>query len=115
MSTLQRFCMTLDLQENPDLIGEYIDWHKKDQIWPEIPAGIRAAGIVEMEIYRIGNHLFMIIEADAGFDFKRNMEYLSHLPRQAEWEAFVSKYQKSDPGQTSKDKWQLMEKIFSLD
>jgi L-rhamnose mutarotase len=115
MIPTQRFCMTLDLQDDPELIKEYEQWHQKDHIWPEIPDGIRNVGIRQMEIYRMGNRLFMIIEAGPDFDFDRDMERLAHLPRQAEWEDFVSHYQKAGTNETSKDKWKLMEKIFSLD
>jgi len=115
MNPAQRICLTLDLQEDPDLISDYIHWHEKRHIWPEIPQGIRAVGIRQMEIYRLGNRLFMIIEAGPEFDFERDMRRLATLSRQQEWEAFISKYQKSQPGETSSEKWKLMEKIFDLD
>jgi L-rhamnose mutarotase len=115
MKPVQRICLSLELKEDPDLIGEYIYWHQKDHIWPEIPEGIRAAGISRMEIYRLGNRLFMIIEAGPEFDFERDMKRLAGFPRQQEWEAFVSAFQKSLPGETSSEKWKLMEKIFSLE
>ena len=114
MEFLQRFCLTLDLQEEQELIREYLHWHEKEHIWPEIPEGIKEAGIQKMEIYRLGSRLFMIIEAGPGFDFDRDMSRLSTLPRQQEWEAFVSKFQKSLPGESSAEKWKVMQKIFEL-
>ena len=114
MTGIQRYCLTLDLREDPELIVEYRHWHEKQNIWPEIPAGIKAAGILGMEIYLLGNRLFMIIEAGPGFDFARDMKLLAILPRQQEWEAFVSKFQKSVPGERSAEKWKLMERIYSL-
>jgi len=115
MKSLQRYCLTLELQEDPEMIREYIHWHENDHIWREIPAGIKAVGIQRMEIYRLGNRLFMILEAGPDFDFSRDMERLSTLPRQAEWEAFVSKYQESASGEKSVEKWKLMERIFTLE
>ena len=114
MNQTQRFCLTLDLRDDPELINEYLYWHRKENIWPEIPAGIKAAGIVNMEIYRLGCRLFMIIEAGPGFDFARDMERLGNLPRQQEWEAFVSRFQHALPGKNSAEKWMLMERIFEL-
>jgi L-rhamnose mutarotase len=114
MNQTQRFCLTLDLRNDPELIREYLYWHDQANIWPEIPAGIKAAGIRNMEIYRLDHRLFMIIEAGPGFDFTRDMEYLASLPRQKEWEEFVSKFQESLPGEKSAEKWKLMEKIFEL-
>jgi L-rhamnose mutarotase len=114
MNTAKRYCLTLSLKEDPDLISEYMHWHEKDHIWPEIPEGIRAVGIEQMEIYRFGSILFMIIEGSPEFDFEKDMKRLASFPGQQEWEAFVSKYQKSLPGETSSEKWKLMEKIFDL-
>ena len=114
MNPTQRFCLTLELREDPDLVSEYLYWHKMENIWPEIPAGIKAAGIENMEIYRLDNRLFMIIEAGPGFDFARDMERLSSMPRQEEWEAFVSRFQKSLPGENPAEKWKLMDKIYCL-
>jgi L-rhamnose mutarotase len=111
----QRFCLTLELKDNLRLITEYEHWHKSENIWPEIPAGIKEVGIQSMEIFRLGIRLFMIIEAGSEFDFERDMAKLATLPRQQEWEAFVSRFQKSAPGKTSSEKWKLMEKIFELD
>jgi len=112
---MTRFCLTLDLKEDPELIREYIHWHKPENIWPEIPAGIKEVGIQSMEIYLLGTRLFMIIEASPEFNFDRDMARLATLPRQQEWEAFVSKFQKSAPGEASSEKWNRMERIFELD
>jgi len=111
---MQRFCLTLDLKDDAALIQEYQYWHMSEHIWPEIPKGIREVGIVDMEIYLLGTRLFMIIEAKEGFDFDRQMALLAELPRQKEWEAFVSKFQKSEAGATSSEKWKLMDRIFKL-
>jgi L-rhamnose mutarotase len=105
----------LDLKEDSQLIKEYEHWHKPANIWPEIPAGIKEVGIQTMEIFRLGNRLFMIIEAGPKFDFDRDMSKLATLPRQREWEAFVSRFQKSALGETSSEKWKMMKKIFRLE
>jgi L-rhamnose mutarotase len=114
METMQRFCLTLDLRDDPELISEYLYWHRKENIWPEIPEGIKAVGIRSMDIYLLGNRLFMIIEAGPGFDFNRDMARLATLPRQAEWENFVSRFQVSEPGSGSAEKWKRMDQIFAL-
>ena len=110
----KRYCLTLDLKDNPELIKEYKYWHEAHHIWPEIPKGIREVGITDMEIYLLGTRLFMIVETKPGFDFDSQMGKLSELPRQKEWEAFVSKFQKSSPDAKSSEKWKLMERIFKL-
>jgi L-rhamnose mutarotase len=110
----KRYCLTLDLKNDSTLIREYRHWHMSENIWPEIPKGIREVGIVDMEIYLLGTRLFMIMETAPGFDFDRDMAKLSGLPRQKEWEAFVAKFQQSLPGARSSEKWKLMDRIFKL-
>lgn len=114
MDKNKRFCLTLDLKDNPALIREYRFWHQPEIIWPEIPEGIRKVGIVDMEIYLLEYRLFMIIETVPEFDWQKDMEVLAELPRQKEWEAFVSKFQMTSPDAVSADKWKLMERIFKL-
>ena len=109
-----RYCLTLDLKDNPELIKEYRFWHEGNHIWPEIPKGIREVGITDMEIYLLGTRLFMIMETKPDFDFDKQMGKLSDLPRQKEWEAFVSKYQRTSADAKSSEKWKLMERIFKL-
>ena len=110
----RRYCMTLELKDDPELIAEYESWHQPDKIWKEIPEGIREVGIIDSEIYRFGTTMFMILTVPADFDFETQMTKLAGLPRQAEWEDFMSKYQASKPGESSADKWKKMERIFKL-
>ncbi len=62
-SGFKRYCLTLDLKDDPKLIEEYKYWHQSNHIWSEIPQGIREVGITDMEIYLLGTRLFMILEA----------------------------------------------------
>ena len=58
---VKRYCRTLDLRNDPELIAEYRRRHSRENIWPEVMAGIREVGILEMEIYILGTRLFMIV------------------------------------------------------
>ena len=49
----RRFCLTLDLKDDPKLIAEYKRYHEK--IWPEITRSIKDSGIEDMEIYLLGH------------------------------------------------------------
>ena len=110
----KRYCQTLSLKNNPILIEEYRKIHSEEKAWPEILAGIREVGILEMEIYILGSQLFMIIETPLDFDWKIAMDKLSNLPRQAEWEKYVSKFQDCPCLSSSAEKWKLMERMFYL-
>lgn len=111
---MKRYCQTLDLNEDKQQMEEYVYWHAPEHIWPEIPEGIRAVGIQDMEIYRLGNRLFMIVETPDDFEWEAAFERLAGMDRQAEWEAFVGRFQQVRPGLPSSGKWQLMERIFKL-
>lgn len=112
----KRYVQTLDLCANPEMIAEYRKWHSEEyqKLWPEICEGIRAVGIQEMEIYILGNRLVMIVETAEDFDWDSAMSRLATLPRQAEWEAFVSKFQGCSAEAKSDEKWQMMERMFHL-
>lgn len=110
----KRFCQTLDLRDDPELIAIYRKLHSQEGIWPEILAGIREVGILEMEIYLLGTRLFMIVEMPEEVDWNEAMTRMGTLPRQAEWEALTAKYQQADPLAGSAEKWKLMERIFHL-
>lgn len=111
---VKRYCQTLDLKDNPELIAEYVKRHSEAESWPEIRDGIREVGILEMEIYLLGNRLFMIVETPLDFDWDTAMAKLATLPRQAEWEDYMSVFQVAKPGASSAEKWQLMDRIFHL-
>ena len=111
---VKRYCQTLSLRDNPELIEAYRKAHSKEESWPEIRAGIREVGILEMEIYILEAKLFMIVETPLNFDWDKAMAKLATLPRQAEWEEYVAKFQQCAEGATSDEKWQMMERMFYL-
>ena len=107
---MRRYCQTLTLVDDEKLIEQYVEAHA--HVWPEIIAGQREVGILDMQIYRKDRNLFMIMDTVDDFNFERDMSRLATLPRQAEWEAYVSQFQGCDPSAPSNAKWQLMERIF---
>lgn len=110
----KRYVQILELRDDPEMIKEYRKWHSEEYAWPEITQGIREVGILEMEIYILGTKLVMILEVPEDFDWDSAFARLSTLPRQAEWEAFVAKFQGCAPDAKSDEKWQLMERMFRL-
>ncbi len=110
----KRYVQYLEISDDPALLAEYRKWHSEAYHWKEIRDGIRAVGILEMEIYLTGNHLTMIVDAPADFDRQKAMNQLADQPRQAEWEAFVAKFQNCAADARSDEKWTPMERIFRL-
>jgi L-rhamnose mutarotase len=114
-ATFKRFCKTLELENDPQLIEEYKKLHAMGAAWPEVTAGAKEVGIVNLEIYINGSRLFMIMETVPDFDHDKAMAKLATLPRQSEWEATVSKFQKTSVDASADEKWQLLERIFKMD
>ena len=111
---VKRYCQTMDLRDNPELIAEYRRRHGEGEAWQEIIDGIRSVGILEMEIYILGTRLFMIVETPLDFDWDTAMARLAKLPRQQEWEEYMAMFQNCAKDATSDEKWQMMERMFYL-
>ena len=107
-----RYCLALDLNDDAALIAEYEAYHKN--VWPEIKKSITDAGITNMEIYRTGNRLFMIMETDDTFSFEKKGAMDKSNPKVQEWEQLMWKFQSSLPWAKEGEKWILMDKIFTL-
>ena len=114
MATYKRYCKTLELKDDPQLIEDYKRTHESSAFWPEITQGMREVGILDMELYLHKTTLFMIMDTVGDFDHDKAMGELAQKPRQSEWEAFVSRFQKSSSDATAGDKWQLMERIYKM-
>ena len=110
----KRFCKTLTLENDPRLIEDYKKVHAAGAAWPEITQGMIDVGIVDMEIYLAGTRLFMIMDTVPDFDTESAMTELATKPRQSEWEAYVSKFQKTSAEASADEKWQLVERIYKL-
>lgn len=109
---MQRYCLTVDLKEDPALIEEYKAIHKN--IWPDIRDRIIADGITVMDIYISGNRLFMIMEVKDGFSFDKKAASDAADPRVQEWENFMWSFQQALPWAKPGEKWVIMEQIFTL-
>jgi L-rhamnose mutarotase len=108
----RRYCLTLDLKDDPELIAEYRRHHQN--VWPEISQNIRDSGIEDMEIYLLGTRMFMIMEVNAQFSFDQKSEADRSHPKVREWEQLMWKFQQPLPEAKPGEKWILMERIFKL-
>ena len=108
----RRYCLTLDLKDDPDLIAEYCRYH--ENVWPEIKKSIRDSSIADMEIYLLANRLFMIMEVNDSFSFEAKSLADNSNPEVQEWEKLMWKFQQPLPQAKPGDKWLLMKKIFKL-
>ena len=111
---MKKYCLALDLVDDPALIAEYERWHQAENCWPEIKQSILGAGINEMEIYRTGNRLFMVMEAEDDFSFDTKSAMDAGNLKVQEWEQLMWKFQQPIPWAKEGEKWMLMDKIFNL-
>jgi L-rhamnose mutarotase len=109
---MKRYCLTLDLKDDAQLIAEYEEYHRK--IWPEIRVSIIDSGITNMEIYRFDNRLMMIMETNNSFTFERKAAMDVSNPKVLEWEALMWKFQQPLKSAKPGEKWILMDQIFKL-
>jgi L-rhamnose mutarotase len=109
---MKRYCLALDLKNDAALIAEYEAMHKR--VWPEIEKSIRDSGIVSMEIYRVSNRLFMIIDVNDHFSFELKASMDQSNSKVQEWEKLMWKYQQKLPFAKDGEKWVLMNKIFEI-
>jgi L-rhamnose mutarotase len=109
----RRFCLTLDLKDDPRLIAEYKHYHER--IWPEIAQSLHGSGIESAEIYALGTRMFMILEVNKDFSFETKARMDAANPKVQEWEQLMWKFQKALPQAKPGEKWLLMERIFQLD
>lgn len=114
MRTFKRYCKTLRLRDDAELIAAYKAAHAMGAVWPEIEEGMRAVGILDMEIYIAGTQLFMIMDTVPDFDHDKAMKQLASMPRQAEWEAQMARFQNAAATASADEKWQLIERIYEL-
>ena len=109
---MKRYSLTLDLRNDPELIRQYEELHK--EVWPEIISSIKDAGIENMQIYRYGTRLFMIMEVNDDFSFEKKQQGDKNNAKVQEWEELMWKYQQPLQGSKEGEKWRLMDKIFEL-
>jgi L-rhamnose mutarotase len=107
-----RLYFALDLKDDPALIAEYERWHQPDRIWPEVVAQLGRAGIRELEIFRCGNRLVMVMEAPPGFSATDHAALSGG--RSAEWEELMGRFQQALPFAREGQKWVPMQRIFWL-
>ena len=86
------FAQCLDLVDDPELVREYLELHRR--VPAEVEAALRSIGIERMRIDRLGTRLSMTIETREGFDPARDYQRYAQVPEAAAWDARMRRYQK---------------------
>jgi len=108
-----RYCLALDLKEDPGLIARYEELHRR--IWPEVVRHICDHGVLNMEIYRLGTRLTMIMETDdTVYEADRMKLAAESNPAIRQWEELMWQFQAPTPWTPDGQKWMPMTRIFDL-
>lgn len=107
-----KYSLTLDLKPDENLIAEYDKWHQ--QVWPEIIQSIQQSGIIGLEIYRVSNRLFMLMETSDSFSFDKKAQADANNAKVQEWETLMWQFQQPLAFAKPGEKWILMDQIFDL-
>ena len=110
---MTRRCLMLDLKNDPELIAQYRDWHKPGRPPLAVIADIRKGGILELEIYLLGDRLVMVMELDPASPADTSSA-TSADPEVQAWERLMDTFQQPVPWARPGEKWTPAEKIFDL-
>ena len=111
---MSRRVLILDLKDDPELIAAYEAYHRPGGVPEAILHSIRASGIDEMEIFRSGNRLVMLMETGPGFDPQDKAAADAADPAVVAWEGLMDGYQQRLPWAPAGVKWLQADRIFAL-
>lgn len=115
MSTVRK-CFAVDLHDDPALIERYREFHKPGGPPKAVTEAIRADDIRVLEIYLVGDRMFMIMEQGDNFDATAKAERDAENPDVTAWDDMMkTTYQKRLPFAPEGSTWIEMERIYSLD
>jgi L-rhamnose mutarotase len=109
---MQRFCFTLNLRPDPDLVAEYVELHRHGR--PEIHRSIRDAGVLDMQIFLHGRQLFMVMDTTDSFTLEQKAAMDLANPEVLEWERLMARFQDVNEHGDFDTKWKLLQKVFQL-
>lgn len=111
---MKRMVFALDLADDPAAIAEYEAWHRAGRIWPAIVASLRESGLTNLEIFRTGNRLCLLMEAPDDFSLEAKAAADASNPQVQAWERLMGTFQRALPWAAPGEKWLRMQRIFSL-
>ncbi len=110
----KQYCLTLELQDDDELIKLYEAHHQAGNVWPEVIKSIKDSGITNMAIYRLNTQLIMVLDVEQGFSFEKKSHNDLLNKKVQEWESLMEKFQKIESGYSHASKWNLVNRVFSL-
>jgi len=110
----RQLCEARQLIDDPAELASYRAYHAMGKAWPEITAGLKDVGIVDMEIYMVGSRTFKLYEVVPDFDPAEAFARLGKMPRSKEWGALVGRSDRPFRDKDGRRVSQFAERIFQL-
>jgi L-rhamnose mutarotase len=110
----RRIALALDLVDDATLIAEYEAWHRPGRTPTPIIRSILDSGIQNMEIYRAGNRMFMLIETSDSYSSEHKARADAANPDVRRWTALMKTFQQPVPAAGPDGTWLEMERVFRL-
>jgi L-rhamnose mutarotase len=89
---MEKIVWMMELQE--DKVDDYIEVHKKENVWPEILEVNKKAGVHKEEIFLFKNFVFIYLEVE---DSTRMMEVFEKDESLAKWNKITLPMTKAKP------------------
>lgn len=105
----RRIVRMIDLVDRPELIAEYEAVHANGNVPADVLASERRRGIVELEIYRLGVRLVMIMDVTDDYDADGLEEDASTIPDFIAWRRRMGVLQRPLAGA---EDWAVMPRVF---
>ena len=103
----------MNLKSDPGIVETYLRHHR--DVWPEVQASLRQAGVEQMDIYFLGRRIVMIVEMRAGVDYRTALaSHASSSSKVAEWERLMKSLQEPAAEARADEWWAAMEPVFHL-
>lgn len=112
--TGDRQILLLDLKDEPAAIAAYDAWHAAGAVPAAVIDSIRNGGIVDMQIFRAGNRLVMLLETASGYDPQAKAARDAADPAIQAWERLMDRFQQPLAGAEPGVKWTAAARIFAL-
>lgn len=112
-SEWENIVLTANLVEDPKLQQEYLDYHKTQfEKWPEIAKGFCNADFQQLQVFKNGRQLMLVISIPKGEDLdKLNPKTTENNPRVDQWNALMKKYQTGIEDAKAGETWIFLKKV----
>lgn len=111
-STTRR-CFAVDLHDDADQIARYREWHRAGGPPAAVTEAIRTDDVRELQIWLIGDRMFMILEQGDAYDPAAKLARDAANPDVQAWDALMRTFQKPLPFAPDQT-WVEMTRIYAL-